>query len=272
MGEYMENKNLKEIVKEKYSEIVLAGGESVYGGSCCGTQCGCTPDYTTFSDDYTKLKGYNPDADLKLGCGVPTEFAQIKIGDTVLDLGSGAGNDAFVARALVGETGQVLGVDMTEAMVEKAQKNAKALNFANVEFRLGDIEEMPVEDDSVDVVISNCVLNLVPDKQKAFSEIFRVLKSGAHFSVSDVVLTRTLPEALKNAVEMYAGCVSGAVLKDEYLKIIDDNGFVNAKVLSEKAIAVPTDVLSQYLNDEQLKEITNQGSPIVSVTVYADKP
>ena len=174
----MNSSDLKLIVKEKYGEIA-SQSKGKNESSCCGaTGCCSSVDYSIFSENYSQLEGYNPDADLGLGCGIPTEFARITKGNTVIDLGSGAGNDCFVARALVGESGNVIGIDMTEAMIEKARANAQKLGFTNVEFRLGDIENMPVSDSTADVIISNCVLNLVPDKEKAFGEIFRVLKPG----------------------------------------------------------------------------------------------
>ena len=264
--------NAKEIVKEKYSEIAhQSKGQNE--SSCCGSAgCGSGVDYTIFSESYDKLEGYNPDADLGLGCGIPTEFAHIKAGDTVIDLGSGAGNDCFVARALVGEKGKVIGIDMTEAMIEKARLNTEKLGYTNVEFRLGDIEKMPVTADKADVVISNCVLNLVPDKNKAFAEIFRVLKPGGHLSISDVVLEGNLPEKLQQAAEMYAGCVSGAIQKEDYLKIIADKGFKNTTVQKEKAISVPDEILLNYLSRQELADFKETGAGIFSITVYAAKP
>jgi SAM-dependent methyltransferase len=267
----MKPEDLKLIVKDKYSEIANQSKE-LNESSCCGsTGCCSTVDYTVFSENYTKLEGYNPDADLGLGCGIPTEFAQIKKGDTVIDLGSGAGNDCFVARALVGESGKIIGIDMTEAMIDKARANAIKLNYTNVEFRLGDIEKMPVSSNKADVVISNCVLNLVPDKNKAFSEIFRILKPGAHLSVSDVVLKGELPDKIKQAAEMYAGCVSGAMQKDEYLKVIGDNGLVNIKVQKEKAINIPDEILLTYMSQQEIGAYRASGSGIYSITVYAEK-
>ncbi len=267
-----DGEELKSIVKQKYGEIAQKSFEELNNSTCCGTQCCGEPhDLTCFNDDYTKLKGYNKDADLKLGCGVPTEVAAIKAGDTVLDLGSGAGNDAFVARAIVGEAGKVIGLDMTQAMIEKARNNAKTLGFANVEFRLGDIEAMPIQDDSVDVVISNCVLNLVPNKRKAFNEIYRVLKDGGHLSVSDIVLSLALPIELQRDAEMYAGCVSGAIEQSEYLRLIEESGFKNVQVKVEKPIALPDDVLAKYLSPAQIAKLKQQGTPIKSVTVYAEK-
>lgn len=259
---------IKELVKEKYTEIVKSSGAAC----CCGTDSGCCPDYSTFSDDYTKLAGYNPNADLKLGCGIPTEAAQIKAGDVVVDLGSGAGNDAFVARAIVGEKGQVIGIDMTEAMVEKARKNAAGLKFSNVEFRLGEIEKMPIADNTADVVISNCVLNLVPSKKKAFSETLRILKPKGHFSISDVVLTQPLPASAQTAAELYAGCVAGALLKEEYLAIIKETGFKNIKVVIEKPLNVPEDLLGQYVSAEELRSLDRSKPLALSITVYGEKP
>ncbi|MBX7138870.1 MAG: arsenite methyltransferase [Oligoflexia bacterium] len=268
----MEGENLKSVVKEKYGEIAKKSLSTLSNSTCCGTQCcGDAHDYTAFSDDYTKLKGYNKEADLKLGCGIPTEVAAIKSGDVVLDLGSGAGNDAFVARALVGDQGRVIGIDMTEPMIEKARQNVQALGYSNVEFRLGDIEQMPVESSAVDVVISNCVLNLVPDKEKAFSEIFRVLKCGGHFSVSDIVLARALPQQIQEAAEMYAGCVSGAILKSEYLGIIEKTGFRNVEVKIEKPIHLPLEVLSKYLAPSEAQKFQKSGAHILSITVYGEK-
>ncbi|MGZ5243589.1 MAG: arsenite methyltransferase [Bacteroidia bacterium] len=262
---------LKEMVKEKYAEIALQSKES-NETSCCGaTGCGPT-DYTIFSEDYTKLEGYAADADLGLGCGLPTEFAQIKKGDTVIDLGSGAGNDCFIARAITGETGKVIGIDMTEAMIQKAKENTTKLGYKNVEFRLGEIEDLPVAANRADVIVSNCVLNLVPDKIKAFKEVYRVLKPGGHISVSDVVLKGNLPEAVQQASEMYAGCVSGALQQDDYMAIIEQTGFKNIKIQKSKDIQVPDNILMNYLSDEEIEAYKNSGTGIYSITVYAEKP
>jgi len=268
----MKNEELKSIVKEKYAEIALQSRQE-NETSCCGaTGCCGDMDYTIFSENYEKLEGYNPEADLGLGCGIPTEFAQIKPGDTVIDLGSGAGNDCFVARSLVGESGKVIGIDFTEAMIDKARNNAEKLGFNNVEFRYGDIEKMPVTANKADVIVSNCVLNLVPDKLKAFSEIFRVLKPGGHISVSDVVLRGDLPLNLKQAAEMYAGCVSGAIQINDYLQIIENCGLENIKVQKEKIISIPDEILLNYLNQEELDSFKTSGTGIYSITVYAEKP
>lgn len=263
---------LKKMVQDKYAEIANQSKDD-NTVSCCGVGGCSTVDYAIFAEDYSKLKGYNEAADLGLGCGIPTEFAQLKEGDKVLDLGSGAGNDCFVARAIVGESGKVIGVDMTDLMIEKSRENAEKLNFNNVEFRKGDIENLPIGGNSIDVVISNCVLNLVPDKQKAFAETFRVLKQGGHFSVSDVVLKGNLPDKLKNDAEMYAGCVSGAIQLDEYMNIIKQTGFINATIQKEKVILLPDEILSQYLSQDEVKVYKTENSfGIFSVTVFAEKP
>jgi arsenite methyltransferase len=264
-------KNAKEVVKEKYGHIAENIHSESNLSSCGPSCCGDGVDYTIFSESYDKMDGYNPDADLGLGCGIPTEFARIKHGDTVVDLGSGAGNDCFVARALTGSAGKVIGIDMTEQMIEKANNNVRKLGYKNVEFRLGDIEEMPVESDSTDVVISNCVLNLVPDKAKAFSEIFRILKPGGHLSVSDVVLRGDLPEEIKNAAEMYAGCISGAIEIKKYLNQMTVAGLVNIIVQKEKVISIPDKTLLNYLDIKGLEEFKKSGSGIFSITVYAEK-
>jgi arsenite methyltransferase len=265
------SEELKQIVKEKYGEIARQSKEQ-NENSCCGATSCCGPtDSTTFSEDYSQLPGYVPEADLGLGCGLPTEFARINAGDTVLDLGSGAGNDCFVARAETGEHGKVIGLDMTEAMVEKARRNAGKLGYTNVEFVLGEIENMPLADNLADVVVSNCVLNLVPDKKRAFAEVYRVLKPGGHFSISDVVLQGTLPEGLQQAAEMYAGCVSGAIPKQDYLDIIEKAGFRNVHLQKERAIYLPDSLLANYLNAEELAQFKASGAGIFSVTVYAEK-
>lgn len=265
------NDQLKELVKQKYSEIALQDKE-INQASCCGASCCSTEVYNIMSDDYTQMEGYNPDADLGLGCGLPTQFAKIKKGDVVIDLGSGAGNDAFIARAETGEAGKVIGIDFTSAMIAKARANAEKLGFNNVEFREGDIEKMPVIANIADVIVSNCVLNLVPNKAAVFKEIYRVLKPGGHFSISDVVLIGALPDALRSDAEMYAGCVAGAIQKYEYLKLIADTGFENLTVQKEKAIVIPDDILTKYLDDAGLEKFKNGDTGIFSITVFAAKP
>jgi len=262
---------IKDMVRQKYSEIALQD-KATNESSCCGSGCCSTETYNIMSDDYSTLDGYNPDADLGLGCGLPTQFAKIKKGDVVIDLGSGAGNDAFIARAETGETGKVIGIDFTPAMIDKARANAEKIGFHNVEFRQGDIEKMPVTANVADVIVSNCVLNLVPNKYGVFQEIYRVLKPGGHFSISDVVLEGTLPKNLQEAAEMYAGCVSGAIQKQAYLELIDVTGFVNVTIQKEKPIVIPDDILSQYLSAEQIAAFKQSDTGIFSITVYAEKP
>jgi SAM-dependent methyltransferase len=265
------DQELKEMVKSKYSEIALQDKETNMA-SCCGAGGCSTEVYNIMSDDYGTLEGYNPDADLGLGCGLPTQFAKIKAGDVVIDLGSGAGNDCFVARHETGETGKVIGIDFTPAMIDRARENAEKRGFNNVEFRQGDIEHMPVSANVADVIVSNCVLNLVPNKDGVFKEIFRVLKPGGHFSISDVVLKGSLPDALQKDAEMYAGCVAGAIQKDAYLGLIKSNGFQQLTIQKEKPIIIPDDILSKYLDDAQMASFKQGETGIFSITVYAEKP
>lgn len=264
---------MKAMVREKYTAIATQS-QSQNASSCCGATSSCCGDevYNIMADDYSKLEGYNPDADLGLGCGLPTEFAKIKEGDTVIDLGSGAGNDAFIARRFTGASGKVLGVDFTEAMIHKARANAEKLGLNNVEFRLGDIDDMPVTSNYANVIVSNCVLNLVPNKYKVISEIYRVLKPGGHFSISDIVLEGELPAKWKEVAELYAGCVSGAIQKQVYLEIIEQAGFKNITLQKDKAIVIPDDILANYLNAEEIQQYKNGKTKITSITVYAEKP
>ena len=264
------NEEIKEMVKQKYAEIALQN-QDTNASSCCGSGGCSTEVYNIMTDDYDHLEGYNPDADLKLGCGLPTEFAKIKKGDYVVDLGSGAGNDCFVARAETGETGKVVGIDFTPEMIEKARNNADKLGFNNVEFRLGDIENIPLMSNVADVVVSNCVMNLVPNKTKAFAEVQRILKPTGHFSISDIVLVGDLPEKIKNAAEMYAGCVASAIQMEEYLKIIENSGFKNITLQKKKPIIVPDDILKNYLNDEEIQQYKDSTTRIYSITVFAEK-
>jgi len=223
------------------------------------------------AEDYAKLEGYVKDADLGLGCGLPTEFAQIKEGDTVVDLGSGAGNDAFVARSITGVSGKVIGVDFTEKMIDKARTNAEKLGLNNVEFRFGDIENIPITAGVADVVVSNCVMNLVPNKKRAFEETFRILKNGGHFSISDIVIVGELPAALRESAEMYAGCVAGAIQKEDYLHAIKEAGFSNIKIQKEKKIGLPDEILLNYLSEDELASYHKNQIGIYSLTVYAEK-
>lgn len=264
------NEEIKEMVKQKYAEIALQN-QDTNASSCCGSGGCSTEVYNIMTDDYDHLEGYNPDADLKLGCGLPTEFAKIKTGNYVVDLGSGAGNDCFVARAETGESGKVVGIDFTPEMIEKARNNADKLGFNNVEFRLGDIENIPLMSNVADVVVSNCVMNLVPNKPKAFAEVQRILKPTGHFSISDIVLEGDLPEKIKNAAEMYAGCVASAIQMEDYLKIIENSGFKNITLQKKKPIIVPDDILKNYLNEEEIQQYKDSTTRIYSITVYAEK-
>ena len=263
--------NIKELVKSKYNAIALQSRESNQS-PCCGASGCSTEVYNIMTDDYEGMSGYHKEADLGLGCGLPTEFAQIKEGDTVIDLGSGAGNDCFVARAATGATGEVIGIDFTPAMIERARINAAKLDFRNVRFLLGDIEKMPVPNATANVVVSNCVLNLVPDKKAVFSEIFRVLKPGGHFSISDIVLNGQLPPTIQRSAEMYAGCVAGAVQKEEYLNIIKEAGFEAISLQKEKPIIVPGDILANFLGEEEIAMYNENKNAIESITVFARKP
>ena len=267
----MKTKNLKLVVKEKYSSIAMQSSLLNQHGCCGGSGCCGESEFSMIDGEYTNLAGYIPDADLGLGCGLPVEFAGIKEGDSVLDLGSGAGNDCFVARMLAGETGKVTGLDFTEEMIEKAQNNLAKTGFKNIEFISGDIEEIPLPDSAFDVVISNCVLNLVPNKETAFKEIYRVLKPGGHFCISDVVLNAELPEQLKRDTELYAGCIAGAIIKSDYLNIINAQGFNSVKIKKEKEIMIPNSILSKYLNISEVQKFKKSGDGVLSITITANK-
>jgi len=275
----MDTKDIKEIVKEGYAKIAKQG-RSCCGptGSCCGG-----PDLV---QDISKRIGYSdkelravPEgANLGLGCGNPLALASIREGETVLDLGSGAGFDCFLAAAEVGKNGRVIGVDMTSEMVEKAKENTKKGHYKNVEFRLGEIEKLPVTDASVDLVVSNCVINLSPDKGKVFQEAFRVLKPGGRLMVSDIVLLRELPIFIKDSIEAYVGCLSGAMIKDEYIRKIKAAGFQDVSIMGETPFSVesiindPTAkaiIEKSGLSPEKVREIAGS---VVSIKVYGAKP
>jgi len=260
------DEQLKTIVKEKYGTIA----KQTTQGCCC--DCSCSDNTGSFCEDYSTQEGYVASADLGLGCGIPTEFTEIKKGDTVLDLGSGAGNDAFVARSFVGVNGTVIGVDFTEEMIAKAKENQAKMGYQNVEFRLGEIENLPIEENEIDTIVSNCVLNLVPDKDKAFEEMYRVLKPGGQFCVSDIVLNGELPEKLKSIAELYAGCVSGATQKDDYLNKLSNVGFVDVEVKKERNYNLSEEYLNTLLSEDEVKKYMGNGSSILSVTVFGKKP
>ncbi|MDE0559588.1 arsenite methyltransferase [Algoriphagus sp. NF] len=266
-----QEQKLKEVVRERYGKIAEQG-KAENAASCCGATSPSTKVYNIMMDDYSGTEGYLEDADLGLGCGLPTQFAKIQQGDVVIDLGSGAGNDCFVARHETGPEGKVIGIDFTPAMIKKARANAEKLGYHNVEFREGDIDQMPVNDNVADVVVSNCVLNLVPNKEKVIGEIFRVLKPGGHFSISDIVLIGDLPEALRQDAEMYAGCVAGAIQKSDYLSFIQQAGFQSIQIQKEKTITLPDDILEKYLSQEEIQQFLSKQTGIFSITVYAEKP
>jgi ubiquinone/menaquinone biosynthesis C-methylase UbiE len=254
------SEQLKEVVKDKYSKIARN-----HRPCCCGSDK--NTEFSAFNESYDHLNGYMKGADMNLGCGVPVEHADMKPGDSVMDLGCGAGNDCFVARSVVGPEGKVTGLDFTEEMLRKARRNAKILGYTNVDFIPGDIEEIPVEEESFDVVISNCVLNLVPDKQKAFSEIKRILKPGGHFCVSDIVLKGELPDAIRDTATLYAGCVSGALQVEDYLGVIRETGFKTVEVKKERIIDVPDNLFLEHVSVEELNNFRNSGTGIFSITV-----
>jgi SAM-dependent methyltransferase len=260
--------DVKSAVRARYGAIA----ESAARGSGCAPACCRDDGPDMIGDAYAELEGYVADADLGLGCGVPTRHAGICEGDVVLDLGSGAGVDAFVARRSVGESGRVIGVDMTDAMIARARTNAAGLGYSNVEFRLGEIERLPIEDATVDVVISNCVLNLVPDKATAFAEALRVLKPGGHFCVSDIVATGNLPPGIRNAAALYVGCVAGAIPEADYAAVIRGAGFGDVRIVERKPIALPDEVRRTHLSDAELAAFRASGVGLLSVTVLGTKP
>ncbi|MGZ5495592.1 MAG: arsenite methyltransferase [Candidatus Aminicenantales bacterium] len=284
---------LKELVREKYGRIAkdapapgTTPAKPAAPSCCCAPKAGpcCAPapepsaatyygeDVAGIKDAYDKIEGHVAEADLGLGCGLPTQYAGLAPGQTVVDLGSGAGNDVFIARAVVGETGRVIGVDMTPEMIAKARENAARRGFGNVEFRLGDVEALPVENASADVVVSNCVLNLVPDKKKAFAEIFRVLKPGGHFCISDIVLEGTLPAKLQSLAELYVGCVAGALSQDEYMGIIRDTGFKAVAIKSSHPLELPEEYLLENIGADGLAAYRASGAAVLSITVVAERP
>lgn len=267
----MKSKDLKLVVQGKYGEIArqsLVNEKS----SCCGTSSCCGElEFSMIGDEYDGIEGHHPDADMGLGCGLPTQYAAIREGDSVLDLGSGAGNDCFVARAIVGDKGKVTGLDFVEAMITKARLNNQKVGYTNVEFIRGDIESMPFRENEFDVIVSNCVLNLVPDKTKAFSEIMRVLKLGGHFCVSDVVIKGQLPTKLKEDAVMYAGCVAGALDINEYLAIIEKQGFKEITIHRQKLISIPEEILVKYLTEEEVLNFYKSETGIFGITVSAKK-
>lgn len=266
------NEEKKELVKQRYSELAL-NIDQLKGKCCCGTNPALPSQkvYTIMSEDYSQLKGYESDADLGVGCGLPTQYAGLKEGDSVLDLGSGAGNDCFIARAEVGESGKVTGIDFSPQMVEKARQNVKKRGYTNVEFIEGDIENMSVPENSIDVVVSNCVLNLLPEKNKIFKEIHRVLKKGGHFCISDVVLEGAFPKEFTDSASMYAGCIASAIQKDDYLYEIKQAGFQDIKVQRAKTVIIPDEVLEEHLDESTIAKYKAGNVGIYSITVTGTK-
>ncbi|SHJ17609.1 arsenite methyltransferase [Bacteroides stercorirosoris] len=266
------NQNLKELVKQRYSELALNADEPK--GCCCGRNPASPSKkvFTIMSEDYTNLKGYEPDADLGVGCGLPTQYADINKGDTVVDLGSGAGNDCFIARAEVGESGRVIGIDFSPKMILKARKNALKRGYTNVEFLEGDIEEMPLHDNTADVIVSNCVLNLLPQKNMIFKEIYRVLKPGGHFCISDVVLNGIFPKEFTDNAAMYAGCIASAIQREDYLKEIEKADFMDIRVERTKTVLIPDEVLYEHLDEDTIRKYKSGNVGIYSITVTGWKP
>jgi arsenite methyltransferase len=257
-------------VRERYGAIAREA-RSCCAPSCCSSET--APDgLNVIGDAYEGVAGHVADADLNLGCGVPTQHAALKRGETVLDLGSGAGNDVFIARHEVGAEGRVIGVDMTPDMISRARANARKLGFDNVEFRLGEIEHLPVESGGIDAIISNCVLNLLPEKAPAFIEMFRVLRPGGRFCVSDIVATGRLPEGVREAAELYVGCVAGALPEKDYIALISAAGFEGVRTAREQPISLPDEALSPHMSANEVAAFRASGVQLKSVTVLATKP
>jgi SAM-dependent methyltransferase len=274
----MKEQKIKEFVKDRYANIARKGSSCCEPApSCCGDtdMAGAISQQIGYSDE--ELKSTPEGANLGLGCGNPIALASLKEGETVLDLGAGAGFDCFLAANQVGDSGKVIGIDMTPEMVEKARENAKKGNYTNVEFKLGEIENLPVAEDSVDIIISNCVINLSPDKPKVFKEAFRVLKPGGRLMVSDIVLLKDLPDFVKESIDAYVSCVSGALLKEDYLAAIKNAGFQDVEIIDETSF--PSDFLNLDPLVEQIKsyikisseEIKDIASSVVSIKVSGIK-
>jgi len=273
----MKEEKIKKIVRKRYGKVAKTSG------SCCASNISCCS--APSNEQMSKMIGYSEEemnavpegANLGLGCGNPTALASLKEGERVLDLGSGAGFDCFLAAKKVGKKGKVIGVDMTPEMLDKARTNAKKGKYTNVEFRLGEIENLPVADNSVDVVISNCVINLAPNKKRVFEEAFRVLAPNGRLMVSDIVLLKELPESVQKNVEAYAGCISGAEIKDKYLDLIQKAGFKKVKVVEEKTYPleyiISEDILKENIDKLGMTkdELKATASSVVSVKVSAFK-
>ncbi|MFO7862715.1 MAG: arsenite methyltransferase [Salinivirgaceae bacterium] len=267
----MNNNKIKLTVKEKYSEIAKQAGTSNSNGCCGSSGCCGELEFSMIGNEYDTVKGHNANADLGLGCGLPTEYANLQPGQSVLDLGAGAGNDCFVARTIIGDSGMVTGIDFSSDMVKKARENASNMQFENMHFVEGDIEEMPFQNATFDVVLSNCVLNLVPDKHKAFAEIMRVLKPGGHFCVSDVVIKGELPKKIQSDAELFVGCVSGALNMEAYVGIIEKKGFRNIETHKLQPIMLPDNILKKHLTPKEMNQFATGETGIFSITISATK-
>ncbi len=274
----MKETEIKKVVRERYAERAKKGSSCCAPSSCCGS--GNLAQTLSKAIGYTdeELKSVPEDSNLGLGCGNPIALASLVEGETVLDLGSGAGFDCFLAANKVGKTGKIIGVDMTPEMVEKARENAQMSNYANVEFRLGEIENIPAADNSVDVIISNCVINLSPDKKKVFREAFRVLKPGGRLMVSDIVLLKELPDFIRNSIAAYVGCISGAMLKEEYTEAIREAGFHEVKIIDETSFpieGITNDPTANMIIDKlnlSVEKIKDTANSVVSIKVQGIKP
>lgn len=267
-----DQEEVRALVRERYGAIARGTGDC-----CAPATCGCGAEMAAdglnvIGDAYERVAGRFAEADLNLGCGVPTQHAALKPGEAVLDLGSGAGNDVFIARHEVGPAGRVIGVDMTPDMITRARANARKLGYDNVEFRLGEIEHLPVESNSIDAIISNCVLNLLPDKAPAFVEMFRVLRPGGRFCVSDIVASGELPNAVRQAAGLYVGCIAGALVEAEYFALIEAAGFKDVRIAKAQPVALPDEALSLHMSGEELAAFRASGVQLKSVTVLASKP
>lgn len=265
--------DLKELVRQRYNELALS--DQAPESCCCNPMAPAAPSgkvFTLMSEDYSQLKGYEPDADLGVGCGLPTQYARIQKGDTVVDLGSGAGNDCFIAREETGAEGQVFGIDFAPQMLARARANAARRGFTNIEFLEGDIENMPLPGKTADVVVSNCVLNLLPRKDRIFNEICRVLKPGGHFCISDVVLDGTFPKEFTDNAALYAGCIASAIQREEYLGEIEKAGFSDIKVERTKTVSIPDEVLQEHLDEAILAKYKAGNVGIYSITVTGKRP
>ncbi len=268
---------IKKAVRESYGKIATQGGSCCSSKSCCGSAGLAKVISKSIGSSDEEMSAVPDGANLGLGCGNPLAIASLKEGDTALDLGSGAGFDAFLAAKKVGKTGRVIGVDMTPEMIARAQENARKGGYTNVEFRLGEIESLPVESNTVDVIISNCVINLSPDKESVFREAFRVLKPDGRLMVSDLVLEVALPASIRDSVEAYVGCLAGAVMKDEYLGFIREAGFADIKVVGETHYpieAMANDATARVVKSDPAvtpRDLEGIASSVLSIKVYARK-